>query len=142
VSLATAMFSIANAQMADLIRKSIVAKGFDPRDFMLLGHGGAGPVHAPVHVADTGVRATFIPAGSSVFSAYGMLTTDMLFQAAMILQLRTPVSAAQCRRIEEVHAGLGAKVRATFRRNNLGVLGIIANMLMNILEPWLAPWRN
>ena len=124
ITLAAAMFSIANAQMADLIRKSTVEKGFDPRDFILLCYGGAGPVHAAFYAADTGVKATYIPAESSVFSAYGMLTTDMLFQAEMTLQLRTPLTAAQRARIEEVYQNLEAKVRESFARNQLDVASV------------------
>src|SRR3954464_10492867 len=39
---------IVELQMADVIRKVTVEKGFDPRDFVLFAFGGAGPAHAGV----------------------------------------------------------------------------------------------
>ena len=132
IEVACGMFGIANAQMADLIRKSTVEKGFDPRDFILLAYGGAGPVHAAFYAADTGVIATFIPAESSVFSAFGMLTTDMLFHAEITLQLRTPVTHEHCVRIERVYQQLEVQVCERFRRSNVDVSQIALNRTVDM----------
>ena len=77
---AAAAFTIANARMADLIRKVTVERGFDPRDFVLYAYGGLGPLHAPFYGIDFDVRAIVIPLGqiSSVFSAYGIAVSDLL----------------------------------------------------------------
>jgi N-methylhydantoinase A len=52
---------IVELQMADVIRKVTVEKGFDPRDFVLFAFGGAGPAHAGVFAAELGVRKVVIP---------------------------------------------------------------------------------
>ena len=43
---------IAEFKMADIIRKTTVEKGLDPRDFTVFAFGGAGPVHAGVFARD------------------------------------------------------------------------------------------
>src|SRR5436190_3243623 len=47
---------IVELQMADVIRKVTVEKGFDRRDFVLFAFGGAGPAHAGVFARELGVR--------------------------------------------------------------------------------------
>ncbi len=77
---AAAAFTIANARMADLIRKVTIERGFDPRDFVLYAYGGLGPLHAPFYGMDLDVGAIVVPLGqiSSVFSAYGIAVSDLL----------------------------------------------------------------
>ena len=60
--LATAygIFTIMNAQMADLIRKFTVQSGFDPRDFSLIAYGGAGPTHVVFYSADIGAKSIYM----------------------------------------------------------------------------------
>ena len=45
---AAGIVKISEFQMADLIRRMTIQKGFDPRDFVLFAFGGAGPMHAGV----------------------------------------------------------------------------------------------
>ena len=68
---------VANAQMADLVRRSTVQRGHDPADFALYAYGGAAPQYAGRYAADLGVAAVVIPALASVFSAYGAAATDL-----------------------------------------------------------------
>ena len=52
--LASGVATIAEFQMADLIRKVTVQKGLDPRDFVVFAFGGAGPVHMGVAARELG----------------------------------------------------------------------------------------
>lgn len=119
IAVAAGIFEIANAQMADLIRKVTVEKGFDPRAFVVLAYGGAGPAHAAFYAADTGALATFIPAESSVFSALGMLTTDLLFHAETTLLVRTPLTHDKLAQINQAFERLEAQVRDRFQANDI-----------------------
>lgn len=89
---AIGIFSIVNAKMADLVRKVTVERGLDPRDFVLCAYGGLGPLHAPFYGQDLNVKAIMIPLGelSSVFSAYGIATADLLHVRELSLNLREP----------------------------------------------------
>ncbi|HEV8437271.1 MAG TPA: hydantoinase/oxoprolinase family protein [Methylomirabilota bacterium] len=67
-------------QMADLIRKSTVQKGYDPRDCVVFAYGGAGPVHAGVYARELGAQGVVVPLGEicSVWSALGAASADLL----------------------------------------------------------------
>ena len=77
---AAGIAQIANAHMADLVRKVTVERGFDPRDFVLYAYGGAGPTHAPGYGRDIGAQAIVIPFGglAPVFSAFGIALSDLV----------------------------------------------------------------
>ncbi|HEV8297215.1 MAG TPA: hydantoinase/oxoprolinase family protein, partial [Acidimicrobiales bacterium] len=68
---------VANAQMADLVRRVTVQRGHDPADFALYAYGGAAPQYAGRYAADLGVADVVVPALASVFSAYGAAATDL-----------------------------------------------------------------
>jgi N-methylhydantoinase A len=67
-------------QMADLIRKATVQKGYDPRDCVVFAYGGAGPVHAGVYARELGAQGVVVPLGGvcSLWSALGAAAADLL----------------------------------------------------------------
>jgi N-methylhydantoinase A len=87
---AVGVFRIINSQMADLIRKSTIEQGHDPRECVLVAYGGAGPTHAVFYGHDIGVRAILVLADSTVFSAEGMLTCDITHTAEASRVVGTP----------------------------------------------------
>ena len=52
---------IANAAMASALRLVSVQRGYDPREFVLVAFGGAGPVHANRLAAEMGIPTTIVP---------------------------------------------------------------------------------
>lgn len=81
---------IVDSQMADLIRSVTVHKGFDPREFVLLAFGGAGPVHAHSYGAELGVKRLIVPVTASVHSAYGILASDIVITRERTQSFFTP----------------------------------------------------
>jgi len=77
---AAGIAKIAEFKMADIIRKTTVEKGLDPRDFVLFAFGGAGPVHAGVFARELGVSHVVIPLNriASTWCAFGAATADIL----------------------------------------------------------------
>ncbi len=69
--------SIADAAMANAIRLVTVEKGIDPREFTILGFGGAGGLHAANVARILGVRKVIVPVHPGVTSAFGLLTADL-----------------------------------------------------------------
>jgi N-methylhydantoinase A len=67
-------------QMADLIRKATVQKGYDPRDCVVFAYGGAGPMHAGVYARELGAQGVVVPLGGlcSLWSALGAASADLL----------------------------------------------------------------
>lgn len=73
---ALAVVRVANEKMANAIRMISVDKGYDPRNFSLVGFGGAGPLH--ILELARAIRATsaIIPPHPGTLSAFGCLLGD------------------------------------------------------------------
>ena len=68
---------IANNNMVNALKLVSVNRGFDPRDFTLVAFGGGGAMHAVALAQELGVSKVVVPAGASVFSAWGMMMSDL-----------------------------------------------------------------
>ena len=77
VVLASASLRIAVAKMAGAVREVSVHRGFDPRDFTLLGFGGAGPMHAMPVAEDLGISRVLVPRFPGHLSALGQMLADL-----------------------------------------------------------------
>ena len=77
VKAAYGMFHIMNVNMASAIREISVQRGYDPRDFLLVCAGGAGPIHADMIADELEIPKILIPKESSIFCAAGMLLSDL-----------------------------------------------------------------
>ena len=76
VRAALGILDIAIAKMALAVREVSVAKGYDPRDFVLVASGGAGPLHAAAIARELHIPRVVIPRFPGHFSAVGMLLSD------------------------------------------------------------------
>jgi len=75
---AEGIIKLANENAANAIRIISVQKGYDPRDFTLIAHGGSGPMFAPFIAEDLEIKKIVIPTiHPGVFSAWGMLLSDI-----------------------------------------------------------------
>ena len=77
VTAAHGIVEIANAAMVNALRLVSVQRGYDPREFVLIAFGGAGPVHANRLAMEMEVPTTLIPMSPGIFSALGLLVTDL-----------------------------------------------------------------
>jgi N-methylhydantoinase A len=68
---------VANAHMARAVRSVTVERGRDPRGFTLVAFGGSGPVHAAEIAQALGIRRLLVPILPGVFTALGMLASDI-----------------------------------------------------------------
>ena len=74
---ARGVIRIANANMTNALRLVSTNKGYDPRDFTLVAFGGGGALHAMALAEELQVPHVIVPVNSAVFSAWGMLLTDL-----------------------------------------------------------------
>ena len=97
VEAASGAARVVEHQMADLIRKVTVHKGYDPRDFAVFAYGGAGPVHAGVYARELGAQSLIVPLGGvcSLWSALGAATADLLHIYETVDILASPFDAAR-----------------------------------------------
>jgi N-methylhydantoinase A len=79
---------IANAAMVNALNLISVKRGYDPRDFVLVAFGGAGPVHANALARDAEMPTVLVPPSPGLFSATGLLATDLKRDAATTIMRR------------------------------------------------------
>ena len=68
---------IATANMVNAIKLISVRRGYDPRDFTLIAFGGGGPMFSTSIAEELGLKKVVIGRVPGVFSAWGMLMTDL-----------------------------------------------------------------
>ncbi|HJT60980.1 MAG TPA: hydantoinase/oxoprolinase family protein [Burkholderiales bacterium] len=109
---------IVELQMADVIRKVTVEKGYDPRDFVLFAFGGAGPAHAGVFARELGVRKIVIPQrkAASTWCAFGAAAADVLhiFEHSEIMVMPVPA-----KRVNDRLDQLARKASALMKSENI-----------------------
>jgi len=108
---AAAIYAIQNAQTGDLLRKTVVEAGHDPRDFVLYAFGGAGPAYCARYAAEVGVREVVVPLGpvASAFSAFGLAASDIVLAQELSDPGLMPVPAAQAQaHFEDLESKLAA----------------------------------
>jgi N-methylhydantoinase A len=74
---AAGIVEIINNNMARAIRTVSIGRGHDPRQFVLVAFGGAGPLHACRLAELLDIPAIVIPPTPGVLSTYGLLSTDL-----------------------------------------------------------------
>ena len=74
---AEGIIRIIDVKMAEAIKAISTMRGHDLRDFMLLAFGGAGPLHAGRLARDLGMAGVIVPLYPGVFSAMGLLMSDV-----------------------------------------------------------------
>jgi N-methylhydantoinase A len=79
---AEGIVNIVNENMFGALRLVSVEQGFDPRDFALIGFGGAGPLHANALGKLMNSWPVIIPPGPGVLCAYGDATTRVRDEAS------------------------------------------------------------
>jgi len=75
VEVSIGAIKLANSTMAKILRIVTVERGLDPRDFVLVAFGGAGPMHACALADDLGIQKILIPIYPGLFSALGLIAT-------------------------------------------------------------------
>ena len=74
---ALGIVEIANNAMVGALRRVSIQRGYDPRDFLLVAFGGAGPVHANRLAEELEIPTVLVPMSPGTTSATGLLVTDI-----------------------------------------------------------------
>ncbi len=74
---AKGIIRVANANMINALKLISVNKGYDPRDFTLMVIGGGGAMHGADLARELQVKELIVPLNAGVFSAFGMLMSDI-----------------------------------------------------------------
>lgn len=114
VQAASAIYRVINSEMAELIRRCSLERGYDPRKFILFSFGGGGALHACNCAVDIGAKRVIIPNNASVFSAGAMLQSAVKHVFDVSQPVRPPFTTEDVNMINEQYKQLTAKVYTQF----------------------------
>jgi N-methylhydantoinase A len=100
---AAAMYKLANSLFYDLLHKTTVQRGLDPRRFALFSFGGTAGMHVGAYGEDLGVSEIVIPYSASVHGAFGLVTSDIAHEDQITHPLRAPFDVGA---VEEIYGRL------------------------------------
>ena len=89
IEVAIGIVEIANTAMVDALRSVSIQRGYDPKDFALMAFGGAGPMQANRLAEELEIPTTLIPMSPGIFSAMGLLVTDLKHDYSITVIERT-----------------------------------------------------
>ena len=101
--------------MTGAIRAVSTQRGRDVRDFALVAFGGCGPAHAALLARDMGIGTVVVPPSPGLFSAFGLLATDLELQRARTLYAESG-TLAEGTRLAGILATLESEIEAEFSR--------------------------
>lgn len=116
---ARGVIRIANANMTNALRLVSTNKGHDPREFVLMAFGGGGPMHAVALARELKVARVIVPPNSAVFSAWGMLLTDL--RRDYVQTLPTPLAADATAEITTQFRTMETEAAANFARDGIDI---------------------
>ena len=92
---ASAMYKLANSLFHDLLHKTTVQRGLDPRDFALFSFGGTAGMHVAAYAEELGTPQIVIPYSASVHGAFGLITSDIAHEDQITQPMHLPVDVAE-----------------------------------------------
>ncbi|MBL4929747.1 caprolactamase subunit alpha [Fuscibacter oryzae] len=113
------MFTIVNANMVNGIRRVTVERGYDPRDFVLVGAGGATAAHITALADAIGIDTIVLPKLASGLCAFGQIISDVKYNYMATAPLRLDNDAAYAR-IDELFAQIEGQGLAHLQADGFG----------------------
>ncbi|MEZ5853323.1 MAG: hydantoinase/oxoprolinase family protein [Hyphomicrobiaceae bacterium] len=114
---AQGIVSVVTANMARAIRLISVQRGHDPRDYVLVAFGGAGPLHAARLARELDIPRVLVPRNPGILCALGLLMTDLKTNYAQTQQVRLDSDSLGI--ISDVFAGLSTRAEAWFAEEGI-----------------------
>jgi len=92
---ASSVLRLADANVVRAIQLVSTERGRDPRDYVLVPFGGAGPLHAAKVAEDLGITTIVVPPNPGVISAYGLVASDYTKFDTITRKMRLDEAAAE-----------------------------------------------
>ena len=113
-------FRIAVANIAEEVTNVAVRHGVDPRDFSLIAYGAAGPMLLPAALPSLQARRVVVPPHPGLFSAFGLLSTDLVYYSSRSSYVVLSPGAAPA--IAEVYEQMEVQLRETIADDTRAVV--------------------
>ncbi|QTD40891.1 hydantoinase/oxoprolinase family protein [Sporosarcina sp. Te-1] len=117
VEAALGIIRIANANMLTALKLISIRKGHDPRRFAMVAFGGGGSMHAAALAKELGVKKVIIPFASPVFSAWGMLMTDL--RQDSVITYKSMLSELEFEAISQEWTSIEGRLLTNFKKDGV-----------------------
>lgn len=114
---ARGVIRIADANMVNALKLVSINRGYDPREYSLLAYGGGGAMHAAALAEELQIPTVIVPVNSSVFSAWGMLVTDL--RRDYLRTRVTPLAVGSIDTIAEIYGEMTCFAAQQFRKDGM-----------------------
>ncbi|MGH2985972.1 MAG: hydantoinase/oxoprolinase family protein [Solirubrobacterales bacterium] len=92
---AAAIYKLVNNLLFDLLHRTTVQRGLDPRNFALFSFGGTAGMHVAAYAEDLGVADVVVPHSAAVHGAFGLITSDIVHEDQTTHPMHDPVDLAK-----------------------------------------------
>ncbi len=117
---ALGILKIINNNMALAINANSVMKGIDPRNYSLMGFGGAGPLHAVALAEMVHAKEVISPTQPGITAAMGLLVTELKYEyTRSVLAVLNSADDAALTAINEAMEALVAEADAQLAADNI-----------------------
>jgi N-methylhydantoinase A len=127
---ADGIYQVINSNMAAALSVVSVQRGYDPREFVLIVAGGAGPIHAGPIARDLEIPLVLIPRESSVFCAAGMLISDL--QHDYVRTYARDIDKVDIAEVNKLYREMTDAARETLIEEGLSAAKIKVNYSMDL----------
>jgi N-methylhydantoinase A len=105
---AAAMYKLSNSLFHDLLHKTTVQRGLDPRSFALFSFGGTAGMHVAAYAEELGTPQIVIPYSASVHGAFGLITSDIAHEDQITQPMHLPADVGE---VAGIYEQLEARMR-------------------------------
>ncbi|MEM1520828.1 MAG: hydantoinase/oxoprolinase family protein [Candidatus Korarchaeum sp.] len=124
---------LANDNAANLIRQISVKRGYDPREFTLIAHGGAGPMFAPFIAEELRIPEIIVPAiPSGVFNSWGMIGLDIRHELSLTDISSLKLDEAYTNYVNSKFEELESRVREMFKLEGVDPSSVMIERYLDI----------
>jgi N-methylhydantoinase A len=116
---ALGVIRVANAVMERALRRVSVERGYDPKEFVFVPFGGAGPLHACELATALGIRRILLPPHPGVLSALGLLMADVVHENAQAILMDAATLQSEPAPLETLFTRLAAENRAVLHAEGI-----------------------
>jgi len=133
------LLRVANTNMVRAIQRVSLAKGYHPRDYVLVAFGGAAGQHACAVARELGIERVLCHADAGLLSAYGMGMADVVRHRAQ--GIYRPLHEGTLQELEAEFARLADEAVAELAAEGFGRQQITLHRLLDLryrgLESWI-----
>lgn len=128
---AHAVIGVAVTELAGAIRLISIDKGQDPRDFVLMPYGGAGPLHAVAIAREVGIPRVLVPRFPGLTSALGCVLSDVRHD--FVQTLNCPFDELDPQQVASVMLAQADAGRDLLRRENVNVKQVVVRNELDLM---------